>query len=142
MKNGSKRWNFGFWGAESRKKSLLREAWSLNFFWFSGEVSEQSDQVARKPDFWLRTGNNDSKTEGWELGRLILYLKWLSMLQTCLEFVLIQFGLYILRMNVEVTRGIKNLTLYIYYWLIDWCVVCWDKKYWVHKIKSLLRYLC
>jgi len=67
---------------------------SLNFFWFSGEVSEQSDQVARKPDFWLRTSNNDPKTEGWELEILILSLKWLSMLQTSLEFVLIQFGLY------------------------------------------------
>jgi len=50
-----------FGGAESRKKSLLRESWSLNFFWFFGEVSEQSKQVARKPDFWLRTGNNDPK---------------------------------------------------------------------------------
>jgi len=29
--------------------------------WFYGEVSEQSDQVARKPDFWLRTVNNDPK---------------------------------------------------------------------------------
>jgi len=61
MKNGSKRWNFGFWGAESGKKFLLRESWSLNFFGFSGEVSEQSDQVARKPAFLLRTGNNDPK---------------------------------------------------------------------------------
>jgi len=26
----SKRWNFGFWGAESHKKSLLREFWSKN----------------------------------------------------------------------------------------------------------------
>jgi len=33
----------------------------LNFFWFSVRVLEQSDQVARKPDFWLRTGNNDPK---------------------------------------------------------------------------------
>jgi len=37
MKNGSQRWNFGFWGAE------------------------QSDQVAQKPDFSLRTDNNDPK---------------------------------------------------------------------------------
>jgi len=37
--------------AESRKKSLLRESWSLNFFLIFWEVSEQSDQVARKPDF-------------------------------------------------------------------------------------------
>jgi len=70
-----------FWilRAESHKKSLLRESRSLNFFWFSGEVSEQSDQVVRKPDFLLRTGNNDSKTEEWELGRWILSLndyKW------------------------------------------------------------------
>ena len=53
MKNGSERLK--------SKKSLLGESWSLNFFWFFGEVSEQSDQVARKPDFWLRTGNNDPK---------------------------------------------------------------------------------
>ena len=32
----------------------------LEFFWFFGEVSEQSDQVARKPDILL-TGNNDPK---------------------------------------------------------------------------------
>jgi len=84
MKNGSKRWNFEFWGVESGKKFLLRVSRSLNFFWFSVEVSEQSDQVARKPDFLLRTGNNEPKTEGWELGRLTLSLKWLSMLQTYL----------------------------------------------------------
>jgi len=56
---------------------------------FPGKFRNNPDQVARKPDFWLRTCNNDSNTEGWELGRLILSLKWLSMLQTCLEFVLI-----------------------------------------------------
>jgi len=61
MKNGSKQWNFGFWGAESHNKSLLRESWSLNFFWFFGEVSELSDQVPQKPNFWLRTCNNDPK---------------------------------------------------------------------------------
>ena len=33
----------------------------LNFFWFFGKVSKQSDQVARKPDFWRRTRNNDPK---------------------------------------------------------------------------------
>ena len=33
----------------------------LDFFWFYGEVSEQSDQVAWKPDFLLRIGNNDPK---------------------------------------------------------------------------------
>jgi len=33
----------------------------LIFSWFFEEVSEQSDQVARKPDFWLRSANNDSK---------------------------------------------------------------------------------
>jgi len=59
MENGSKWWNFGFWGAESRKKSL-QVARKPNF-WFSGEVSEQSDQVAQNSDFWLRTGNNDPK---------------------------------------------------------------------------------
>jgi len=31
------------------------------FFWFSGKVSEQSDQVAWKSDFWPRTTNNDIK---------------------------------------------------------------------------------
>ena len=25
-------WKFGFWGAESRKKSILGESWSLIFF--------------------------------------------------------------------------------------------------------------
>jgi len=65
-KNGSKRWNFGFWGAGCRKKSLLRESWSLIFF--SGEVSEQSNQVAWNPDFWLKTTNNDpkQKDDSWE----------------------------------------------------------------------------
>jgi hypothetical protein len=43
------------------KIGLNDEKWFLNFFWFFGEVSEQSDQVARKPNFWLRTGNNDPK---------------------------------------------------------------------------------
>jgi len=52
---------FWIWGAESRQKSLLGEWWFLNFFWFFGEVSKQSDQVAWKPDFWLRTGNNELK---------------------------------------------------------------------------------
>jgi len=31
------------------------------FFWISVKVSEQSDQVARKPDFCLRPANNDPK---------------------------------------------------------------------------------
>jgi len=31
------------------------------FLWFFGKVSEQSDQVAWKPDFRLRTANNDPK---------------------------------------------------------------------------------
>jgi len=31
------------------------------FLWFSGKVSEQSDQVAWKLDFWLRTTNNNPK---------------------------------------------------------------------------------
>jgi len=35
--------------------------WIFFFFWFFGDVSKQSDQVSRKPDFWLRTGNNDPK---------------------------------------------------------------------------------
>jgi len=61
MKNESKRWNFGFWEAESRKKFLLGEFWSLIFFLFSAEVSKQSDQVGQKPDFWLRTDNNYPK---------------------------------------------------------------------------------
>jgi len=62
MKNRSKQWNFGFWGAKSRKKSLPRNSWSLIFFpLFFGEISEQFDQVARKSDFWLRTVNNDLK---------------------------------------------------------------------------------
>jgi len=52
MKNGFKRWNFGLWGAD-------HGPWI--FFWFFGKVSEQSDQVAQKPDFLLRTGNNDPK---------------------------------------------------------------------------------
>ena len=33
----------------------------ISFFWFSGKVSEQSDQVAWKPNFWLKTCNSDSK---------------------------------------------------------------------------------
>jgi len=34
----------------------------LDFFsWFFSEVSKQSDQVSQKPDFLLRTTNNDSK---------------------------------------------------------------------------------
>jgi len=31
------------------------------FFWVYGKVSEHSDQVAQKPDFWLRTTNNELK---------------------------------------------------------------------------------
>jgi len=58
MKNWSKRWNFRFWGAESCKKSLLRG----HDPWIFSDFSEKfSDQVARKPDFWLRTCNNDLK---------------------------------------------------------------------------------
>jgi len=34
IKNESKRWNFEFWGAESCKKFLLRESWSLFFYDF------------------------------------------------------------------------------------------------------------
>jgi len=30
-------------------------------FWFFRKVSEQPDKVAQKPDFWLRTSNNDLK---------------------------------------------------------------------------------
>ena len=33
----------------------------LFFLWFSEKVSEQSDQVPQKPNFWLRTCNNDPK---------------------------------------------------------------------------------
>ena len=34
---------------------------SLDPWLFSWKVSDQSDQVAWKPDFWLRTTNNDLK---------------------------------------------------------------------------------
>jgi len=59
-----------------KKNTVLLKNKTIFFFWFFGEVSEQSDQVAWKPDFLLKTGNNDPKTEEWELGRLILFLKW------------------------------------------------------------------
>jgi len=72
-------WIFWFWGAESRKKSLLIESLSLIFFWFFGEVSEQSDQV--DPIFFLLRIVNNDKKEGWELEKLICSLNWLCMLQ-------------------------------------------------------------
>jgi len=59
LKMGLNDWILDFEGAKS-----IRESCSLILFFFlrfSGKVSEQYDQVARKPGFCLRIANNDLK---------------------------------------------------------------------------------
>lgn len=61
-KNRSKRWNFRYWGVKSYKKFLVRESCSFFLsFWFSQQVSEQSDQEGRKLDSRLSCNANQNK---------------------------------------------------------------------------------